>query len=167
MGSARPDDGLPGRQSLCSDTRGVTPAVGKTLEVGIVVLFVGLVTTTLLGGVVPNYRAAAGEEVGSRVLATAAQEVERTVPPTARDVTVRRTVDLPTSIAGSNYEIRVDGRSLVLDHPEQRISGRLRLSLPPRVDRVEGAWQSGADTVVAVRDGTGGLVVELDDGGQA
>jgi hypothetical protein len=143
------------------DTRAVTPAVGKTLEIGIVVLFVGLVTTALLGGVVPDYRTAAGAEVGDRVLAATAQEVERAVPPPARDVSVRRTVDLPSTIAGSGYTVRVDGRALVLDHPDPAIEGRIDLALPPRVDRVTGRTEGGAETVVAVRGGGGRIVVEL------
>ena len=98
--------------------RAVTPSVGKALEGGIVVLFVGLLTTMLLGGLVPDYRAATGAELGDRVLATASQEVERAVPPTARAVDARRSVDLPSSIAGEGYKIRTDGRWLVLDHPD-------------------------------------------------
>jgi len=145
-------------------TRGVTPAVGKTLEIGIVVLFVGLLTTVLLGGTVPDYRTAAGAEVGDRVLVTVAQEIERTVPPTGRDVSASRTVSLPSTIAGSGYTIRVDRRALVLDHPDPAIGGRVALSLPPRVDRVTGHTEGGAETVVTVRSGGSRLVVELQEG---
>ncbi|MFB6140840.1 MAG: hypothetical protein ABEJ26_10445 [Halosimplex sp.] len=144
--------------------RAVAPAVGKTLELGIVVLFVGLLTTVLLGGVVPGYRAAAGAEVGDRVLATVAQEVESAVPPAARDVSARRTVAVPTAIAGSGYSLRVDGRRLVLEHPNAAVSGQLRLSLPPRVDRIEGRADGGR-VVVTVRGDRGGLVVEIGNGG--
>ncbi|QPV63805.1 hypothetical protein I7X12_04020 [Halosimplex litoreum] len=165
MGDRVRADGPTPSSGLATDARGVTPAVGKTLEIGIVVLFVGLVTTALLGGVVPDYRTAAGAEVGDRVLATVAQEVERAVPPSARDVSARRTVELPSTIAGSGYAIRVDGRSLVLDHPDPAIGGRIDLAVPPRVDRVSGRTDGGAETVVAVRDGPDGLVVELRDGG--
>lgn len=146
------------------DDRAVTPAVGKTLEIGIVVLFVGLLTTALLGNVVPDYRTAAGAEVGDRVLTSAGQEIERAIPPTAREVSARRTIDLPSTVAGSAYALWIDGRTLVLDHPMDAVSGRLRLSLPTRVDRIEGRSQSGARTVVAVRGDSDGLVVELRDG---
>nr|WP_246022946.1 hypothetical protein [Halosimplex halophilum] len=131
------------------------------------VLFVGLVTTALLGGVVPDYRSAAGSEVGDRVLAATAQEIERAVPPGAREVSVRRSVDLPSTIAGSGYTVRVDGSALVLDHPDPTVGGRVDLSLPRRVDRVTGRTDGGADAVVAVRDSGGGsgLVVELREGG--
>jgi hypothetical protein len=153
-----------GPPPLAGDERGVTPSVGKALEAGIVVLFVALVSTILLGGLVPDYRAATGAQLGDRVLATASQEVERAVPPAARAVDARRTVDLPSAIAGEGYEVTVDGRWLVLDHPDAAVSGRVRLVLPASVDRVEGGWESGAKTVVAVRGDESGLVVELTEG---
>jgi len=148
------------------DERAVTPAVGKTLEVGIVVLFIGFLTASLLGGVVPDYRTATGAEVGERVLATTGQEIERAVPPTARDVSVRRTVELPVQIAGSGYTVKVDGRSLVLTHPDPAIGGRLHLSLPSTVDRAEGRADDGGQILITVSGDSSGLVVELTDGGQ-
>ena len=162
MGDSR---GRPVNHRPGADDRAVTPSVGKALEGGIVVLFVGLLTTMLLGGLVPDYRAATGAELGDRVLATASQEVERTVPSTVRAVDARRSVDLPSSIAGEGYEIRTDGRWLVLDHPDPAVGGRVRLVLPATVDSVDGIWQSGADTAVAVEGNRTGLVVELTDGG--
>jgi hypothetical protein len=147
------------------DERAVAPAVGKTLEIGIVVLFVGFLTASLLGGVVPDYRTATGAEVGERVLATTGQEIERAVPPTARDVSVRRTVELPARIAGSSYTVSVDGRSLVLDHPDPAIGGRFQLSLPSTVDRAEGRADDGGQILITVSGDSSGLVVELTDGG--
>ncbi|MFB6206452.1 MAG: hypothetical protein ABEJ05_08010 [Haloglomus sp.] len=146
--------------------RAVTPAVGKSLEAGLVVLFVAVLSTLLLGGLVPDYRAATGAQLGDRVLATASQEVEAAVPPTAREVDARRTVDLPTSIAGKGYEIAVDGRWLVLNHPDETVAGRVRLVLPSSVDRVEGSWESGAEQVVVVSGDEDGLVVELVEEGE-
>jgi len=157
---------ISGTPILLDDERGVTPSVGKALEAGIVVLFVALLSTILLGGLVPDYRAATGAQLGDRVLATASQEVERAIPPTTRAVDVRRTVELPSAIAGEGYEVRTDGRWLVLDHPNAAVSGRVRLVLPASVDRVEGSWESGAETVVAVRGDETGLVVELTEGGE-
>jgi hypothetical protein len=151
--------------TLVGDERGVTPSVGKALEAGIVVLFVALLSTILLGGLVPDYRAATGAQLGDRVLATASQEVERAVPPTARAVDARRTVEIPNAIAGDGYEVAVDGRWLVLDHPNTAVSGRVRLVLPASVDRVEGNWESGAEAVVTVRGDESGLVVELTEEG--
>ncbi|MEF8851321.1 MAG: hypothetical protein V5A44_12040 [Haloarculaceae archaeon] len=156
----------PGNDPLTADERAVTPAVGKSLEAGLVVLFVALLSTLLLGGLVPDYRAATGAQLGDRVLATASQEVEAAVPPTAREVDARRSLDLPASIAGEGYEIAVDGRWLVLDHRDPAVAGHVRLVLPPSVDRVEGSWESGADPVVVVRGDESGLVVELVEEGE-
>lgn len=156
-----------GRARPCQ--RGVTPAVGKSLEVGLVVLFVALLTTVLLGGVVPDYRRGADARLGDRVLAAAGGEVESAVPSTVRtgSVETRHSVDLPARIGGHNYELRVAGRDLVLDHPDPGVGGRLRLVLPDRVDRLTGRWQSGTETVVVVRGDSDGLVVTLTGGGDA
>lgn len=145
--------------------RGVTPAVSKSLEVGLVVLFVALLTTVLLGGVVPDYRRAVDARVGDRALVTASDGVEAAVRHAPGDITVRHRVDLPTQIGGSGYAVRVDGRSLVLDHPDPAVTGRVRLVLPPSVDSVSGRWESGDETVVRVRGDAAGLTVKLSDGG--
>lgn len=63
--------------------RAVTPMVGKALEAALVVLFIGVVTTGLYAGVVPDYRSATAAEVGDRTLVTAVNEVERAVPAAA------------------------------------------------------------------------------------
>lgn len=164
MAEARPETKQGWPDGFTADDRAVTPAVGKSLEAGLVVLFVGLLATVLLGGVAPDYRTATGAQLGERVLTTAGQEVEAAVPPTAGEVDARRTVELPSSIAGEGYEITVDGRALVLDHPKRAVRGRIRLVLPPAVDRVEGGWESGAEQVVVVRGDESGLVVELVEG---
>lgn len=141
--------------------RGVAPAVGKVLEIGVVVLFVGVVTTALYAGVVPDYRTAAGDEVGDRVLVAAADEIRASVPPEGRTVAAERRVDLPTTIRTANYRlVAADGR-LRLAHPNDAVSGTVRLALPDRVARVEGTWRSGADTVVRVESTPEGLVVRL------
>ena len=147
------------------DRRGVTPAVGKSLEIGLVVLLVALLTTVLLGGLVPDYRRGADARVAERVLVTASQEVEAAVPPATRGVETRREVEVPGQIGGTGYRIRTDGRELVLDHPDPAVAARVRLALPDRVDRVEGQWDSGGETVVRVTGDAGGLVVTLSDGG--
>lgn len=155
------------RSDIARDERAVTPAIGKSLEVGLVVLFAGLLTTVLLGGLVPEYRSAAGASLGDRVLATASQEVETAVPPTGRHVDARHRVDLPSSIGGHGYDVSVDGRTLVLEHPDPAIAGRIPLALPSAVDRIEGRWQSGAETVVHVHGDSAGLVVELTNDGDS
>lgn len=150
-------------QSFSADRRGLTPAIGKALEVGVVVLFVGVVSTALYGGFVPSYRAAVGDEVADRTVVTAAEEVENAIPPAAQRVRAVHRVDLPRSIRGSTYRIDADNGSLVLDHPESAVGARTRLALPDRVDRVEGAWQSGGDPMVVVERSPSGLVVRLTD----
>lgn len=154
----RPCPGLTAR-------RGVTPAVAKSLEIGLVVLFVSLLTTVLLGSLVPDYQRSTDARVGERVLASASGEIESAIPPAAQSVTTRHSVELPASIGGESYDLRVDGRTLVLDHPDDAVSGRIRLVVPERVDRVEGRWDSGADTAVVVRGDSDEFVVTLTDGG--
>lgn len=148
-------------RDLGGDDRALTPAVGKALEVGVVVLFVGVLTTALYGGAVPDYRDAVGGEVGDRAVVAAAERVENAVPPSARAVRTVHSVDLPRSIRGENYDIVVENRTLVLDHPSPAVDASARLALPARVDRVDGAWRSSDDAVVLVTDTADGLHVEL------
>lgn len=144
--------------------RGVTPVVGKTLEAGLVVLFIGLLSTSLLGGAVPAYRTAAGDAVADRTLANAGQRIQQAVPPAAWAVDVRLRVALPETIRGTGYEIRARDGVLVLDHPDDAIGGRLPLALPASVVRVEGSWTSVRPAVVRVRTAPDGLVVRLAEG---
>ena len=145
---------------LAGDDRAVTPVVAKALEAAVVVLFIGLLTTTLFGGVLPGYRSTAGDAVGDRTLAGAAARIEQAVPATD-DATVRLRVDLPDTIRGDAYRIRsVDG-VLVLDHPHGAVGGRVPLALPDRVARVEGTWRSTDDAVVRVQSTDGRVVVAL------
>jgi hypothetical protein len=143
------------------DNRAQTSVVGKTLEAGIVVLYVGLLVTTLYGGVVPAYEATAGESVAERTLASAAERIQQAVPPAARSVESRTRVSLPPTIAGAAYEVHVVNRTLVLDHPDD-LGTRIRLALPKTVTRVEGRWRSGEPAVVRVEGTTTGLVVRLE-----
>ena len=148
---------------LFVDRRGLTPAVGKALEVGVVVLFVGVMTTALYGGVVPEYRDAVGDEVADRTVAAAAERVENAVPPPARQLRVVHRIDLPSSIRGAGYRIVMDGESLVVDHPAPDIAARTRLALPARVENLSGAWESGEDAVVVVTGDDDGLAIRLTD----
>lgn len=145
------------------DNRGVTPVVEKAVTMGIVLLFIGGVTTTLFGTSVPAYRDAVGAEVGERVLSTAVREVETAVPPNGTAVSSRTHVELPPTLRGTGYGLHVDGRSLVMTHPDPAIGGRARLSLPTYVTRITGDWQSGAETVVGVNDVDGGVAVVLEE----
>jgi hypothetical protein len=151
---------------LRRDERAFSTVVEKMLAVGLVTLFVSLVSVTVYGGVVPDARTAAGEQVSERTLATAAERIQQAVPPntTAADVHVR--VDLPPTIRGAGYEIRAQNRSLVLEHPRGRLDGRARLALPAPVVRVEGRWRSGEPAYVRVQRMDAGLVVRLETEGR-
>lgn len=147
--------------SFLSDDRALTPAVGKALEVGLVVLFIGALTTALYGGAVPDYRDAVGGEVGDRAVVAAAERVENAVPPGATRVRSVHAVEIPRSIRGENYAIRAEERTLVLDHPSPAVGAETRLALPGRVETVAGEWRSSDDAVVLVSGGQDGLRVEL------
>ncbi|MFC4449100.1 DUF7266 family protein [Halorussus aquaticus] len=145
--------------------RAVSPVVGKAMEASIVVLYVGLLSATLYGGVVPEYRTAAGAEVGERALAQSAERVQQAVPTDAATVRARTEVSLPQTIRGRAYEIRVETRTLVLDHPRDGVGGRVTLALPETVSSVRGNWSSREPAFVVVRsDGAGGLAVRLESG---
>jgi hypothetical protein len=149
-----------------SADRGLSPVVGKTLELGVGVLFVALLTATFFGAVAPDYRAAVGSELGDRTLTAAADRIEAAVPGTDysrvdRNVTVR----LPETIRGDPYRIVADGGvpAVRLVHPDRTVGGRLRLDLP-RSATVSGSWRSTSPSRVVV-DGAGGNVsVRLVDG---
>jgi hypothetical protein len=142
--------------------RAVSPVVGKSLEATLVVLYIGLVTTALYGGAVPDYRAEAGDEVAERTLAATATDVEAAVPPETAGATVTREIELPATIAGESYRIRADEGRLVLDHPNPEVSAGMPLVLPQRVVTVSGTWRSGDDTRIVVATTEGGLEVRLE-----
>lgn len=141
--------------------RATVPAVGKALEAAIVVLYVGLLTTTLFTGYVADYRASAGDELADRTLATASHEVRGAIPPAATSARAHVRVDLPDTIRGEDYRIETDGEHLVLDHPDRAVGGRTRLALPDRVDSLSGSWHSQRPAAVRVAGTDGDLAVRL------
>lgn len=147
-----------------TDERGVTPAVSKSLEATIVVLFVGLLTASLFGGVVPEYRTAAGDEVADRTLAAAAHRVGDAIPPNATAVDARVRVELPVTIRDEAYRIRAEDRHLFLAHPHDSLGGRVGLALPSYVRSVTGEWYSRRPATVVVESVPGGLGVRLRQG---
>jgi len=146
------------------DARAGSAVVGKALEAAIVVLYVGLLTSTLYAGAIPEYRTAAGQEVADRTLADASADIRSAVPPNASRVNATVRVDLPATIRGEAYALRVDGRQLVLDHPHDAVGGRTPLALPRTVDSIDGQWASRTDAVVRVRGDADGLAVRLERG---
>ncbi|QIO22046.1 hypothetical protein [Haloarcula sp. JP-L23] len=145
------------------DNRGLSTVVEKVLSIGIVLLYVALLTTTLYGGAVPAYRSAVGAELGERTLAEATARIEQAVPPSGRSVNATYRVDLPATIEGVAYEIRTDGGALVLVHPEEGVGGRTRPVLSDRVTALSGTWHSGEETVVTVGGGNGTVTVRLEE----
>lgn len=141
--------------------RGLTPVVGKTLAIGIVVIYIGLLTAVFYGGVIPEYRTATGEEIGDRVLATASERVQQAVPSSVWYIDARFRVELPPTIRGQTYSIRASNRSLVLEHPHPSIGGRVPLALPNTVSHIEGEWQSHESLVIRVSTDSG-IVIELE-----
>ena len=145
-----------------TDDRATSAVVGKALEAALVVLYVGVLASALFGGAVPEYRTAAGAEVGERVLAEASTRVQQAVPANATAVSARTRVDLPRTIRGRSYDIRADGRSLVLDHPDPAVARSTPLALPETVETVSGNWSSRERAVVVVEREGDGLVVRLE-----
>lgn len=132
------------------DSRAVSPVVEKTVAVGLVALFVSGFVGMLLGGVVPDYRATAGQEVGERALAEAALTVERAVPSADGIVRSRATTELPATIADSGYRIELDGRDIRLVHPNPAIDASARVAIPATASVRNGTWHGG-EFVVEVR----------------
>ena len=144
------------------DNRAVAPVVGKLLAAAIAVLYVAGTTAVLLGGVGPEYRTAAGEELSERTLAEAAAAVDRAVPETTTDsVGTRIRVDLPASIRDASYSIVLKNGTLALDHPDSRLDRRTQVQLPSRVDAIESTWESGETFVVVVSSDGTNRTVEL------
>ncbi|MXR50713.1 hypothetical protein GRX03_03705 [Halovenus sp. WSH3] len=135
---------------IAADERGMTSVVGKTLVIGIVLLYVGGMTTLLLGGVVPEYRSTAGAELGDRVLATAGGAIEQSVSEVNGTVRTNRSVDLPSTIRGRHYELELAGTRLRLRHPDPAIEGELSLALPPTMSTTNATWRSGTDLQIRV-----------------
>jgi hypothetical protein len=136
--------------------------VGKTLELGVGVLFVALLTTTFFGGVAPDYRATVGTELGDRTLVAAAERTEAAVPSDGVVRVDRRVaLRLPETIHGDPYRIVAEQAGgepiLTLRHPDDRIGGRLRLSVPGDVVG-NGSVTSTSPSWIRVVEGDGGRI---------
>ena len=132
------------------DNRGLSPVVGKTLAASLAVLYVAGMTALLLNGPVPAGRTAAGGELGERVLATAAGNVESSLPDGDRRVDPRTEVPMPATVRNAGYALELRGGRLVFDHPVDALDRETRLSLPANVTVADGDWQSTDRLVVRV-----------------
>lgn len=132
------------------------------MEVALVVLYLGVVTTALYGGVVPDYRDDAGIRIADRTLAAAAGQVEAAVPPATAHVERRVRVDIPRTIRGTGYWIHArEGGTVALDHPRDGLDSAIRVSLPASVLAVSGAWSSDEPALVVVTGSSDGVTVRL------
>lgn len=89
------------------DARAVLPIAAKAVEAGLVVLFIGVLTTGLYAGAVPEYRSATATDIGDRTVVAAGNEIERAVPPDAAHVRVEANVELPATIRSEPYRLVV------------------------------------------------------------
>jgi len=146
------------------DDRGMSPVVGKTLAVGLTLLYVAGMTAALLGGPVPAGRTAAGGELSERVLASAVAGVESGVPTARARVDSRTTVTLPPTIRNAGYTLELADGRLVLDHPVDALDRETRVALPPGVTVADGTWESTDRLVVRVVGPPGNRTLSLEGG---
>ncbi|MEZ3116166.1 hypothetical protein RYH80_09590 [Halobaculum sp. MBLA0147] len=150
-----------------TDTRGVTPTVGKTLEIGVALLVVSGLVVTLHGSVVPEYRSRVGDAVAERTLVGAAHHVRDAVPHSAHRSRVVRRVPLPATIRGTTYEVVVEDRRLRLVHPNPGVEAVWTPVLPPSVDSFEGSWRSDRPASVVVTTTRDEVAVRLEHGDES
>jgi len=143
----------------------MSPVVAKTLAIGLALLYVGGMTTALLGGVVPAYESRAGGELSERVVATAAGEIERAPPEADGAVEVNQTVTLPENIANSGYSLTLSNgtNTLALVHPDPALETDARLSLAPDIDVQNSTVESGHEFVVSVRGPPGERTLTIEE----
>lgn len=142
------------------DDRGASSVVSKALEIVIVLLYVGVLSTGLYGGIVPDARGTADDAVAERALAAAVEEIRAAVPPSG-DGTVRLAVTLPEHIGGQAYTVLVQNRALVLRHPHPAVDASVPLFLPDRVRSITGRWESDGETVVEIDASNEDVVLRL------
>ena len=148
------------------DNRAVSPVVGKLLASGLAVLYIASITGVLVGGIVPDYRTATGDELGERVLATAGGHLEDARPATDGHVDVRVSTSLPATIRDQQYHLRLANGTLLLDHPDDTLDARTRLELPPNVTATTSTWHSGDSFVVEVTGPRSNRTVAIREGTQ-
>lgn len=148
------------------DDRGLTPVVSEALVIGLVLLYIGLLTALLYGSVIPTYQTASGAEIGDRVLTTATERVEQEIHPSYR-LDARSRVDLPSTINDRAYSIRATNRTLVLEHPHPEIGGRTRPALPGSVSAINGSWRSHTPLIIRIMGNETGYRITIEDGNDA
>ena len=130
------------------DERAMSPVIEKSVAATITLLYVGSIMGLLYGGVVPGYESTTASELGERTLATAAEHVEQAPPQTGGDLEGTKTVDLPSTIQNTNYELVLSNGTLTLDHPTVELE--TTLSLGDGVTTTNSTWQSGGTLEIYV-----------------
>lgn len=148
------------------DDRGLTPVVSEALVIGLVLLYIGLLTALLYGSVIPAYQTTSGAEVGDRVLTTVTERVEQDVTPSYR-LDARSRIELPSTINDRAYSIRAINRTLVLEHPHPKIGGRTRPAQPESVSAIDGSWRSHTPLIIRTVGNETGYRITIEDGNDA
>jgi hypothetical protein len=125
----------------------MSAVVEKLVVVGLVVLFISGFGTALFGGVVPEYRASAADEVAQRSLAAVAESVEAAVPTSRAAVNVTTTASVPATVAGRTYRIELAGRRLHLRDPNGRFGASTRVAIPASLTVRNGSVPAGTVNV--------------------
>ncbi|UPM43581.1 DUF7266 family protein [Halocatena salina] len=145
------------------DDRGLTPVVSEALLIGLVLLYIGLVTAVLYGNVIPEYQTTSGAEMGDRILATATEHVQRGVFPSYR-LDARISIDLPETINNRAYSIRTANRTLILEHPHPEIGGHARPAVSESIRSIDGSWRSHTPLSVRVVGNETGYRITIAEG---
>ena len=151
------------------DERATSPMIAKSLEAAVIILFIGVATSGLYAGVIPEYRSLTAAEVGDRTLAAAGHEIEAAVPPEGGATTIEQEaahrVSLPTTLRAEPYHIvpTNDGtRRIELRHPHRSIEGSRTLVLPDHVVAVRGELPGGEGWIVVRTAPEGdGVIISL------
>jgi hypothetical protein len=101
--------------------------------------------------------------VSERVLARAAQTVERAIPSANGAIRGRATAEFPATIADRGYRLELEGRTLRLVHTDPRIGASTRVAVPTQATVRNGTWEGG-EFVVRVRGAVGNRTLVIGDG---
>jgi len=149
--------------NLIEDDRAMSPVVEKSLAIGIALAYIAGTTGLVYGGLGPDYERATADELGERVLATAAGAIEGAPPAVDGRIDRRRSIELPRTIDGERYEIAVVDDRLELDHPDDRLEAATTLSLPPGVTAT-GAYESDGPLEITVTGPPDNRTLAVDTG---
>lgn len=144
------------------DERGTAPVVGKALEIGLLLVYIGLVAGGLYGGVVPDTRTTADQAIADRLIAASVDDIRAAIPRSGTGE-IRVSVTLPATIGGQQYTVVPRDGYLILHHPDPSIDAQASLLLPTRVTAVTGEWESAASNILRVNATREGVTVRLEN----